>query len=80
MRFLTLLTAPQEHASIYNKQERLDTSPNDATATVYVIFRDNAGNESSVSDTIIHDDQAPTGATISIAGPLLHLNNWHIYL
>ena len=40
-----------------------------ATAIVYVMFKDSAGNESTcISDTIIHDDQAPTSPTISIAG------------
>ena len=40
-----------------------------ATATVYAKFRDAAGNESScISDTIEHDDEAPTGASISIDG------------
>ncbi|RYZ54399.1 MAG: hypothetical protein EOP07_16025, partial [Proteobacteria bacterium] len=40
-----------------------------STATVYAKFRDNAGNESScLSDSIIHDSQAPTGPTLNISG------------
>ncbi|MFK7872521.1 MAG: hypothetical protein AB8C84_05035 [Oligoflexales bacterium] len=41
----------------------------DATATVYVKYKDNAGNESScVSDTIIHDSTAPSSESIAIIG------------
>ena len=39
------------------------------TAIVYVKFRDAAGNESAcISDSITHDDQAPSDPAISIAG------------
>ncbi|NBR25522.1 MAG: hypothetical protein EBU08_17445, partial [Micrococcales bacterium] len=42
-------------------------SQSNATATVYAKFRDAIGNEGScVSDTIIHDNIAPTSPTISI--------------
>lgn len=38
-----------------------------ATATVYAKFRDLAGNESScISDTIVHDSQAPASFSLSI--------------
>ena len=40
-----------------------------ATATVYVMFKDAGGNESTcISDSIIHDNLPPTFPTISIAG------------
>jgi hypothetical protein len=39
-----------------------------ALATVYVKYRDQAGNESScINDTITHDNTAPTSTSISIA-------------
>ncbi|MFK7873564.1 MAG: hypothetical protein AB8C84_10460, partial [Oligoflexales bacterium] len=40
----------------------------DSTATVYAKFKDEAGNTSScVNDTIIHDDNAPTSASLIIS-------------
>ena len=40
-----------------------------ATATVYIKFRDEAGNETScINDTITHDDTAPTSTSITIDG------------
>ena len=39
-----------------------------ATATVYVKYRDAASNESAcINDTIVHDDQAPTSPSITIS-------------
>ena len=38
------------------------------TATVYMKFRDEAGNETScISDTVVHDVTAPTGGSLSIS-------------
>ena len=52
-----------------------------STATVYVMFKDSAGNESTcISDTIIHDDQAPTVPTISIAGAAAYTTTTNISL
>jgi hypothetical protein len=52
-----------------------------ATATVYVKFRDLAGNESAcTSDTITHDDTAPTSTSISIAAAATYTTTTSITL
>jgi len=51
----------------YNTTKAWTLGQTNATATVYVKYRDVALNESAcINDTIIHDNQAPTGDSISI--------------
>ena len=46
------------------------------TATVYVKFRDSAGIETTcINDTIIHDNKAPTPASISINSAAAYTNS-----
>lgn len=53
----------------YNTSKAWTLSQTNTTATVYVKFRGTALNESAcVSDTIVHDDTAPSGGSISING------------
>lgn len=49
---------------------------NNATATVYVKYRDAAGNVSScINDTIIHDDIPPLSPSINIASSALYTSS-----
>ncbi|NQW45709.1 MAG: hypothetical protein HQ462_09945, partial [Deltaproteobacteria bacterium] len=53
----------------YNASKSWTLGQANATATVYVKFRDTATNETSCyNDTIVHDNTAPTGTSISING------------
>ena len=53
----------------YNTSKSWTLGQANATATVYVKFRDTATNETSCyNDTIVHDNTAPTGTSISING------------
>jgi hypothetical protein len=52
-----------------------------ALATVYVKYRDQAGNESScINDTITHDNTAPTSTSISIAAGASLINTTAVTL
>jgi hypothetical protein len=54
----------------YGTSKAWTLAQTNATATVYAKFRDLAGNESAcVSDTIIHDDIAPTAPNVIGATP-----------
>jgi hypothetical protein len=63
---------------------QLDSFPaasSNSTATVYVKFKDAAGNESScINDSIIHDNTAPTSTTISINSGSSYTNSTSITL
>ena len=53
----------------YSTSKAWTLGQTNATATVYVKYRDSLLNETSCySDTIVHDNIAPTGGTISIDG------------
>jgi subtilisin family serine protease len=65
----------------YSTSKSWTLGQTNATVTVYAKYRDAAGNESScISDTIIHDNQAPTSPTIAINSAANYTNSTSVTL
>jgi len=65
----------------YNTSKAWTLGQTNATATVYVKFRDAANNQTScINDTIIHDDQIPAGESISINSAAAYTNSSSVTL
>jgi len=65
----------------YTTSKAWSLGQTNSIATVYVKYRDDAGNESScISDTITHDNTIPTSTSISIDGGVSSTNSTSVTL